>query len=234
MLQKIYPVAPLLMAGFAGSVEIGFAMIEDMRRSLQLAPGRVWHPRIAFWKWWRRGRRIFQLAPRHLQQSGCSILMVGVSPAAIAAFSTFPPRGFYAHSYAVVMRSPSFTPVFVPWNEWGAIGSGTAHEAARNLAQYLTVDAFMGLDQAGSGTAAVAVATMVAESILKHPLSSVSEALQIGLVSSGGFRLLRPVLKERSDMPNPREIAHERLVTNWPEFVHKAHSLGLASVEAIA
>ena len=48
-LQKIYPVARSMMAGFAGSVELGFQLIADMQRAFVLPPGRMWPPKVAAW-----------------------------------------------------------------------------------------------------------------------------------------------------------------------------------------
>ena len=44
-LQKVYAVAPNIAAAFAGSVEIGFAMIDRLKHHLRLpAPGLGWDP----------------------------------------------------------------------------------------------------------------------------------------------------------------------------------------------
>ena len=47
VLQKIYPVGSMLMAGFAGSVEMGFCLVGDMARSMRLPEGRMWDPKGA-------------------------------------------------------------------------------------------------------------------------------------------------------------------------------------------
>lgn len=86
-LQKIYPVASMMMAGFAGSVELGFVMIQDLQRYLYLEQPptfpderRMWRMEEACWRWHRRGRRIFRRAPLGLQGLDCQLLVVGTSP----------------------------------------------------------------------------------------------------------------------------------------------------------
>lgn len=72
VLQKVDPVGPMMIAGFCGSMAIGFALMDDMRRVFGApqpadSPDHVgmWGPEIAGWRWRRhRPRPRFQLLIR--------------------------------------------------------------------------------------------------------------------------------------------------------------------------
>ena len=73
-LQKVYPVGNFIVAGFAGSVKIGFCLIEDLKRFLFMPdPTKAWSPKIVALKWWRRARHIFKEAPKEERKLGSSI-----------------------------------------------------------------------------------------------------------------------------------------------------------------
>jgi hypothetical protein len=133
ILCKVHEVGPLMLVGFAGSVELGFTMVNDMRRVFPLPPEHVWFPRVAAWYWWRRGRRLFSLAPPDRQSLGCALILAGVS-----ACST----GLGAQSYCIVMRAPEFRPVFLSVGRWASIGSGSDHIVAQQLAESWDRNAF--------------------------------------------------------------------------------------------
>src|SRR5207245_8199021 len=122
-----------LMVGFAGSVEIGFAMVHDLQKALDLeqpvdfpARQRMHLPQVACWHWHRRGRRIFSCFPGTLQQLGCHLLVVGTSP--------FSNGGLGLISRCIRMRAPGFFPERVV-NGWSSIGTGAQTESARHYAQ---------------------------------------------------------------------------------------------------
>src|SRR3712207_479938 len=83
LLKKVYPIAPCIAAGFAGSVRIGFELLDDLRRQLQLPPdlaGHAWRPEAIANKWPPFAAKMFARAPGSEQKLGCQILMIGVSP----------------------------------------------------------------------------------------------------------------------------------------------------------
>lgn len=80
-LQKVYPIAPFMVAGFAGSVRIGFYLLGDLYRwvNAQRQEQEAINMRIVAHLWWRRARRIFSLQESELMKLGSQVLLAGVS-----------------------------------------------------------------------------------------------------------------------------------------------------------
>ena len=116
-LQKIYPIGAGLMAGFAGSVWVGFWMLAAMRRQWGADVGELYRVPYMAWHWHRFARWFYgAVIPASVKPYGCELMIAGVSPFQHA---------FGFHSHAVSMRAPDFTPNFIkPAGTWGSIGSG--------------------------------------------------------------------------------------------------------------
>src|SRR5260370_1869114 len=77
-LQKIYSVGQDLAAGFAGSVEIGFAMIGSLQKALKLEDRSLaWNPSSIAEQWPSRARRIFNRYPAAQRQLGSQLILIG-------------------------------------------------------------------------------------------------------------------------------------------------------------
>ena len=113
-------VGKFVAAGFAGSVEIGFAMINDLRSVLSGLPAdKAWIPRWVALKWWRRARRIYNHYPNvPAKQLGCSIMLIGVS-------SQLVPGQEWPRSDIITMKSQNdFVPKIAQPGEALSVGSG--------------------------------------------------------------------------------------------------------------
>ena len=120
-LRKVYQVAPFLLAGFSGSVRMGFRLLDDLVQYLSPdpEPGESWMPRWVALKWYRRARRLFAGAPEAEQELGSSILLLGVRPRDSS--------GCIIGGRPDVVRFSSrvgFKPEFVPLGHATSIGSG--------------------------------------------------------------------------------------------------------------
>ena len=230
VLQKIHHVGPWMMAGFAGSVQLGFAAIEDMRRFLRTdSPNIAWRSEEAAWRWRRRARRAFAKAPLNVQELGCSILLVGVSPTGGGG-----PFGPLAK--CVRMRSPEFFPERPSFPfAWLSIGSGSTHDLARSFAEQTLSSAFPYLqgEVMNPGGTAVHVAMMVGMELMNTPLVGVSPQLQVGTV-----RMLKA---ETRTLLGRRDGLLERswtttgstgLCKNWWEFRQFAQGVGRQATAA--
>lgn len=123
MLKKIHQVAPNIVCGFAGSVQIGFDMVRSLHEyivdssgGLCLPTGRLVH------RWWRTARRAWKHADSEAQKLGCSLIVAGAQPR----------RGFIHPNTAYKLRAPEFSPERIR-REPVAIGSGNNVEAYREL-----------------------------------------------------------------------------------------------------
>jgi signal transduction histidine kinase len=86
ILRKAYPVGPYIVAGFAGSVLIGFQLLQSLHEFLFVPPSEAEADRVA-WKpewvaehWAPEARKIFAKCPFAERKLGSHFLMVGVSP----------------------------------------------------------------------------------------------------------------------------------------------------------
>lgn len=127
-LQKIYPIARNVLAGFAGSVDFGLRILrlaaQGIRGSDYLdlpKSASEWFPGLA--------RQHFSEAPEAEQEGGCQILMVGMHP--ILQQHLIPtPR-----TDAVRFVAPYFEPEMTTnMSEVWGIGSGQEVEALRSAA----------------------------------------------------------------------------------------------------
>jgi hypothetical protein len=132
-LQKIYPVGQFIAMGFAGSVRIGFAMVETLTKLLQNEDeSRAWDPTaVAAW-WPNDAREIFARFPDAERAGQCHLMMVSTHPTENCGDAP------WARSYVHVFKSPSFEPEPVPVHKVGAIGCGVAVTPCRQAVENLS------------------------------------------------------------------------------------------------
>lgn len=83
MLRKAYPVGNHIAAGFAGSVAIGFALLEDLTVNLKLPRGSetsYWLPHFVADAWQPVASEIFAKHPEHERRLGSRVLLAGTDP----------------------------------------------------------------------------------------------------------------------------------------------------------
>lgn len=133
-LQKIYPIAQSITLGFAGSVRIGFQMVEIMRQWLRCDQSdHAWKPLETAELWPAIARDIFAAAPLEEQAGQCALLMLSADP-------DTPPTEFGARTYVHTFRSPNFTPEKAGTHKVVGIGSGTEIDVFRNYLNDVTND----------------------------------------------------------------------------------------------
>jgi hypothetical protein len=108
MLRKAYPVANNIVGGFAGSVRIGFSLIEGLQEFLQIPEAMAnthgWNPIWVATNWQKAAQGIFQKHSRIEQNLGARLLLVGVSPNEHRGNPAWP------KVYTVRFASPEFKP----------------------------------------------------------------------------------------------------------------------------
>ncbi|MBD3669278.1 MAG: hypothetical protein HUJ29_00765 [Gammaproteobacteria bacterium] len=84
ILQKAYPLGNFIVGGFAGSVLIGFNLLESMRQFLALpediAQKHAWNPTIVAQNWSPIAKQIYDASPEQEKKLGSQFLIVGISP----------------------------------------------------------------------------------------------------------------------------------------------------------
>jgi hypothetical protein len=106
VLQKAYPVANYMAGGFAGSVKIGFMLLQSLIDHLSVPDkpkGKyVCDPIVAALSWAPIALRVFGSAENDERALGSRLLLVGASP--------IEDQGFGAKIYFVRFASPTFEP----------------------------------------------------------------------------------------------------------------------------
>lgn len=131
VLRKSYPVGRFIVAGFSGSVRIGFSLLADLQASLKMTEkeereNECWQPAFVAENWAPRAREIFARAPEAAKRQSASILMVGIHPRENAMAGGVP--------VVSILRAPDFTPVTEEgFGKVMGIGSGAKQEAMEIL-----------------------------------------------------------------------------------------------------
>lgn len=108
VLRKAYPVGRFIVAGFSGSVRIGFDLLTDLKHFLKMTEeeeldNECWQPAWVAENWPQRASSIFASAPEAARQQNAAILMVGVDPHENRLGGGLP--------VVSALRSPDFRPI---------------------------------------------------------------------------------------------------------------------------
>jgi hypothetical protein len=133
-LQKIYKVGNFIAAGFAGSVAIGFGMIDKLTELLACDPAHAWDP-TAIAQWWPQdAREVFGAFPQSERDLQSHIILIGTHPTEHTGIPG------WARNYVYTFCSPNFDAVNAPPPEVTAIGCGTQFEPCRTAIESLSKD----------------------------------------------------------------------------------------------
>lgn len=134
-LQKIYPIGRHFAAGFAGSVEIGFAMLDELRRLSTYADERfACDPRIVFREWPRCARSVFSKFGAAEQDAGRDLIFIMVHPQEHVGNPAWP------RSFVYIFGSPTFEGENVAVHTLGSLGSGNDYPRCRDAIENFAAD----------------------------------------------------------------------------------------------
>jgi hypothetical protein len=236
LVRKAFPMAPCITAGFAGSVEIGFALLQDLAEALD-PPDEVtnsaWDPKWVAEHWSPRARAVFQSARPEERAGHAHILMVGVSPDENLGDAAFP------RVYVVRFVDPLFEPEILdaPLSVM-QIGNGSEvpeyGEAIRSHFEWgsqLSLDA----NAAGSGAWAHIVSHTLAATVRDFPIDGISPHVHILLIERG--RISESKNDEGifpEDGSGPIEVKMPAVAQNYAEFIAMCRTFGADAACATA
>jgi hypothetical protein len=127
MIQKAYPITNFIIGGFAGSVKIGFMLLQSLSDSLylpeELQATYAWEPLKIANAWSPIARDIFFSQPMEQQQLGSRFLIVAASPEPDKKMSI---PGWDSKIYIIRFSSPDFKPQIMSRRvNFCSIGSGS-------------------------------------------------------------------------------------------------------------
>jgi len=189
-LRKTYLVGRFIVAGFAGSVQIGFHLLADLSEFLKMEEEEIqdkscWQPTFVANKWAPRARKIFASYDPIDQKMGSHILMMGIDP----RHPDHCIRGGVA--VVSVLRSPNFEPVI---EEGGgrvmSIGSGSCQEEAMNLlAKFVQNVDLMKMEVMNDGGFGHAIASSITRDLFFGAPSGVSRHMHVSVVGIDSFSI---------------------------------------------
>jgi hypothetical protein len=112
VLRKAHPVGPHIVAGFAGSVDVGYRLLSSLHDFLFVPPSPqtdqlAWQPEWVAEHWAPEAKRVFSSCPASERRLGSSLLMIGVSPDQNMGAPEIP------RVYIIRFSSPHFVPGFM-------------------------------------------------------------------------------------------------------------------------
>lgn len=227
MIRKAYPVGNYMAVGFAGSVAIGFRMVNDLAWKLRRRPERpnaVCLPFVVAEAWAQHAKAIYEQAHQPEQMLGSRILMVALDPQGSGV-------------RLIRLDSPSFIPQFARQGlRTCSIGSGAKdrrymrvvrpHADMRGTpAQFL---------QGGIGLWAGVLADAVGQESAQHPRKDVGRHFHVLTVEQAGFTLHTSGRKSFVDWQDePIDLDPMPVVADdYLKFKEMAEAEGFASAAA--
>ncbi len=227
--QKVYPIGPFLVAGFSGSVKLGFWAIYDLRRFIGDVPEdcAVSPCKVARW-WWRRPRRAWASIPSELKEAGLQVIIVGATPE--------PTPLQVSHGFS--FRAPDFELERIKPLRPTGIGSGNdlSHviEALRDLVAPESLNQGLlrmevGMPMAGADALGFVLGAALAE----QGDERVSEAFEQWQVRRGEIRFGTNEQEALSPGAHSRRMPR-RIARSWAEVEEMSKRLGRSAAEAVA
>lgn len=226
-LQKIYKVGDDIAVGFAGSVRLGFEMVDGLKRFLSDTPnGYAWKPEWVATEWQQFAKQIYSKSAKEEQEARCSLVLIGNIPNETLGDAPL------AKTLVAVLRSPDFKPTFVKIGKWDGVGSGMGVNEYKNLIEELNKEIYhplMPMEVGSPGGWGHIIQVIISQTIDQMPTESVSRFVHLCIVKPREVKITgidtveyRQGEKKVYNMP--------RVATSWEEL---KEILG-ASEEALA
>ena len=236
-LQKIYKIDRNLVVGFAGSVNIGFAMLNGLAklRDSVIKENLVFEPDKLAEIWSEKAREIFNSAPEKYKTKGSELLMAGVSYSRDLGIPGF------GKPVVVALRYPYFKPELTQMGEWLSIGKGREVKHYQKILKNLESKEYneaMQMETAFPGGYGSVLGFTVGDKVRRAPkVSGISKHLHISVINRQGVKLGNTDHWEvgPSDTWETRkEFRMPKVATSWKEFQAFCREHGYNSAIAAA
>jgi hypothetical protein len=220
-LQKIYPVGRFVVAGFAGSVQLGFKLV-DLLCGLAFDPD----PNVAVFPgdlarcFQEPARNIFLNSPPELQDIGSQILLLGVHPTDDLGVPDFPKPEVYTCNW------PYFEPVQASVATIVSIGSGSEVDQYKAALQNLSDEPFkllqLHVGGAGGPSSTVGLNFMITQLLKKYKVEGISTHLHCCFVSRGQMWIGNNDHETYPQQGEKEVFCMPPVATSWQEFLQMA------------
>lgn len=215
--QKIYRVGPDLALGFAGSISVGFRMVEQLTQLSACPDDSAWNPEHVVTHWPAVARALFKRATDVERNSGCHLILVSAHPSENIGLN-------FPRTFVHIFRSPEFVPVvsLVP-HEAGSIGSGAVESGCVAALEKLTAGdeekfALMQAATAMTGGLEMTLGLAISEYIRDNRPDYISPHLNLCSVTRGAITIWNNDYIRYED-GGPVHFAMPRLARSFREFM---------------
>ncbi len=218
-LQKIYPIARFVAAGFAGSVRIGFGMLNGLAHQVRGAPeNQAFLPQEVADCLTPLARDLFQSFPPEERALRSHLMLLGAHPTDDVGIPCL------ARCSVHILRSPDFAPTIARIGEVVSIGSGSSFPPYQEVLASLSADpmSLLHMEVAGIGASSVIVSMVVQKTIEKNPVPGISPHAHICLVHRGFVNITPNDHEQYPQTGEKIEFRMPKVATTWKEFVSMA------------
>jgi hypothetical protein len=235
-LRKLYRLDRNLMAGFAGNVATGFAMLAVLQRLVHItksdANARA-NIQAIFEYFPEAARGLFARFDDEGRYGGSAVLVAGAEPAANFIYGS--------RSRAARFQSRTdFVAQEIPHAEWASIGSGAgvaAYQAELEKVTGQEADGLLPLEGGRPGGYAESMAISVMQSVADLPrIPGISKHFHVGVVFAGDSVLATSNRDVYASIGPPEKIRMPPVATSLQELErilapHVSHALTIAIAE---
>ena len=227
-LQKLYPVSRFIAIGFAGSVKIGFAMVEALAILLrEPAHGTAWIPDEVADCFSDAAKMVFENYPDE-KKSRSHLMLLGAHP----VNDSIPGNAICS---VHVLKSPDFVPELAPVGEVVSIGSGGIVASYAATLKSFTTDplSLMKMLQAGPTMGALPLIHATQATVERNPTPGISPHMHVCTVRRA-FMQVSPNDEDRY-LPSGEkiEIRMPPVATTWSEFKRRVSADGNSAEGAV-
>lgn len=214
-LQKIYPMARFIAAGFAGSVRIGFEMLNGLAFQLRGAPENMaFFPQEVADCLTPLARDVFQSSPPEERALHSHLMLLGAHPTDDVGIPGM------ARCSVHILRSPEFVPALAQIGEVVSIGSGSGFPPYQEALASLSSNPMSLLhgEMMGIGGSSLILSMVIQKTIEKNPVPGISPHAHICLVYRGFVGVNTNDEKIYPQTGETIEFRMPKVATSWEEF----------------
>lgn len=232
VVKKLFPVGRFVVAGFSGSIETGYLLINDLKKWAVLSQSNTaWIPDCLVMKWHRRARYIFSKLPKRKTKYGISLLLVSVYP---QSDNGVPGE---AKTYGCIMESPTFKPKMIMVGKLGSIGSGNNIEEYISAIKNINKDIYnplMQFEVKNPGGYGRALGISLSLDVKNNPSLGISSHFFMAEVRRGKILLGNNDHIAFDKNGSEKKIVMPKVANSWDEFVKIMKGKGVDLSQAVA